>query len=72
MFVKLLALLFSNVFGSFWCLSVLQDINIKMQFKGGKKQRSRRSLSVRSSAQMLQSSTHALEPKQDDQVQRSR
>ena len=37
MFVKLLAMLFSNVFVSFWCLSVLQVIDIKILFKGGNK-----------------------------------
>jgi hypothetical protein len=39
MFVKLLAMLFSNVFVSFWSLSVLQVIDIKMQFKGRNKQK---------------------------------
>jgi hypothetical protein len=53
MFVKLLILLFSNVLSSFWCFIVLQVIDIKMRFKGGNKQRSRRSLLVRLSAQML-------------------
>jgi hypothetical protein len=28
---------FSNVFVSFWCFSVLQVIDIRMQFKGGNK-----------------------------------
>ena len=37
MFVKLLAVSFSNVFVSFWCLSVLQVIDIKMRFKGENK-----------------------------------
>jgi hypothetical protein len=53
MFVKPLVLLSSNVFVNFWCLNVMQVINIKMQFKGGNKQMSRRSLLVQSSAQML-------------------
>jgi hypothetical protein len=65
MFVKPLVLLSSNVFVNFWCLNVMQVINIKMQFKGGNKQMSRRSLLVQSSAQMLRSSAHALKLKQD-------
>ena len=39
MFVKLLAMLFSNVFVRFRCLSVLQVIDLKMQFKGGNKEK---------------------------------
>jgi hypothetical protein len=39
MFFKLLAMLFSNIFVSLWCLSVLQVIDIKMWFKGGNKQK---------------------------------
>jgi hypothetical protein len=35
MFLKLLAVSFSNVFISFWCLNVLQVIDIKMWIKGG-------------------------------------
>jgi hypothetical protein len=37
MFVKLLAVFFSNVFVSFFCFSVLHVIDIKMQFKGENK-----------------------------------
>jgi hypothetical protein len=37
MFVKLLAVSFSNIFVSFWYLSVLQVIDIKIRFKDGNK-----------------------------------
>ena len=64
MFVKLLAMSFSNVFVSFWCLSVLEVIDIKMWFKGGNKKKGVKG-PWQCDRAMLWSSAPRLEPKTD-------
>ena len=62
MFVKLLALLFSNVFVSFNILLCCRSLASKCGLKGENKQRKIWSLLVRSSTQMLRLSAPVIEP----------
>ena len=61
MFVKLLAVSFSNVFVSFWCLSVLHVIDIKVRFKGGNKQMEQKFLgsAIEHTDAMIQAQMHS-------------